>query len=182
MSGVGLRRGARLTSTVAGLLSVVVLAACGTAAPASESAGDAAALPSASLPVLGDDGDDGMVDTSSWRGRPTVVNFWATWCAFCVEEMPAFQAVSQAAGDRVRFVGVDREDRVSEALELARRTGVTYDLVEDPDGVFFRAVGGRGMPTTLFVDADGAVVYAHAGPLTQRRLEELIDEHFGIDV
>lgn len=161
------------------LVAVLVLTACGTAAPATESAGSAAVLPSASLSVLG---EDATVDTASWRGRPTVVNFWATWCAFCVEEMPAFQAVSEVLGDEVRFVGVDREDRVTEALELARRTGVTYDLVEDPDGAFFQAVGGRGMPTTLFVDADGSVLYAHAGPLTQRRLQELIGEHFGIDV
>jgi thiol-disulfide isomerase/thioredoxin len=173
------RRERTLSAGVGVLVTTMLLAACGTAAPASEAAGDAAALPSVSLAVLG---EDATVDTVSWRGRPTVVNFWATWCAFCVEEMPAFQAVSAALGDQVRFVGVDREDRVKEALELARRTGVTYDLVEDPDGAFFRAVGGRGMPTTLFVDADGAILYAHAGPLTQRRLQELIDEHFGIAV
>lgn len=161
------------------LLAALVVAACGTAAPASESADSPSVLPSANLPVLG---EDATVDTASWRGRPTVVNFWATWCAFCVEEMPAFQAVSETLGEKVRFVGVDREDRVTEALELARRTGVTYDLVEDADGAFFRAVGARGMPTTLFVDAEGSVLYAHAGPLTQRRLQELIGEHFGIDV
>jgi thiol-disulfide isomerase/thioredoxin len=156
----------------------VLLGAC-SASPAQTTADDARPkLPAATLGILG---QDEQVETTSWQGQPTVVNFWATWCAFCVEEMPDFQTVADDMDGRVRFVGVDREDRVEEALELARRTGVTYTLVEDPDGAFFGAVSGRGMPTTLFVDADGTVVYAHAGPLTQGRLRELIAEHFGVE-
>lgn len=160
------------------LAAVVVLTACGSSELSTKAASDGDTLPSVSLPVLG---EQTTVDTASWRGQPTVINFWATWCAFCVEEMPDFQAVSRDVADEVRFVGVDREDRVTEALELARRTGVTYTLVEDPDGSFFRSVGARGMPTTLFVSADGAVLYSHAGPLTERRLRELLREHFAID-
>lgn len=171
-------RGVRSIPRVAvATLAAVLLVACGSAELSADAAADGAVLPSVELSVLG---EDTTVDTATWRGQPTVVNFWATWCAFCVEEMPDFQAVS-ADLDDVRFVGVDREDRVTEALELARRTGVTYTLVEDPDGSFFRSVGARGMPTTLFVADDGSVRYSHAGPLTERRLRELILEHFGID-
>jgi cytochrome c biogenesis protein CcmG, thiol:disulfide interchange protein DsbE len=161
-------------------VAAVLLTGCAasTAPDTVATAAGRSTLPAADLPLLG---QDETVATTSWRDRPTVINFWATWCAFCVEEMPDFQTVSSDLGDAVRFVGVDREDRVAEALELARRTGVTYLLVEDADGSFFRAVGARGMPTTLFVDADGIVLYAHAGPLTERRLRELVAEHLGVE-
>jgi cytochrome c biogenesis protein CcmG, thiol:disulfide interchange protein DsbE len=134
-------------------------------------------LPDATLPVLG---EDTSVQTSDWRGTPTIINFWATWCAFCVDEMPDLQDAHATLGDQVRFVGVDREDVVGRALKLVAETGVTYDLVEDVDGSFFRAVQARGMPTTVFVDADGTIRYRHAGPLTADEVLDLTAEHLGV--
>lgn len=132
-------------------------------------------LPAAELERLG---AEGTVDTSGWRGKPTVVNFWATWCPPCVEEMPAFESAHQQLGDRVRFIGVDVEDpNVEAALSLAEETGVTYPLVRDPDRSYFQAVRGRGMPLTVFVDGDGTIQYRHNGPLSEARLLELVDEH-----
>ncbi|MBW3619021.1 MAG: TlpA family protein disulfide reductase [Actinobacteria bacterium] len=148
----------------------LVASACasdgGAATPAS-----ADALPSASLARL--DGE-GEVDPADLRGQPLVVNFWATWCVYCIEEMPAFEQVHQALGDQVQFLGVDREDSLEKARALEEETGVTYPSVVDADGSYFRAAGGRGMPTTLFVDADGIIVYRQAGPLTAEQLETLI--------
>jgi thiol-disulfide isomerase/thioredoxin len=134
-------------------------------------------LPTVALPEL--DGS-GCLTTDDLLGQPTVINFWATWCAFCVEEMPDLEQVHRDVGDQVRFVGVDREDVADKALELAEATGVSYELVEDRDGSFFRAVQGRGMPTTVFVDAEGTIVYRHAGPVTAEELRALIDEHLDI--
>lgn len=146
-------------------------------APGSETAaGDH--LPDHTLPVLGSEEE---VSTHAFQGTPTVVNFWATWCPFCVDEMPDFERAHQALGDAVTFVGVDREDpREEQALALARETGVTYLLVADDDGSFFRAAQGRGMPTTLFVDADGVVQHRFSGPLTEEQLLGLVDEHLGV--
>lgn len=136
-------------------------------------------LPEAVLPSLTD--ESVSVDTADLRGTPTILNFWATWCAFCVEEMPDMETASQALGDGVRFVGVDREDPNREAArELAAETGVTYELLIDADGSFFRAVQGRGMPTTVFVDEDGVIRYRHAGPLSAEQLLELAEEHLGL--
>lgn len=134
-------------------------------------------VPDTELALL--DGD-GAVDMGDLDG-PAVLNFWATWCAFCVEEMPDLEEAHVALGDEVRFVGIDREDpNVDKALSLAAETGVTYELVADPDGAFFRAVKARGMPTTLFVDADGVIRYRHAGPLTRDQLLDLVEEHLGV--
>ncbi|MGH3441630.1 MAG: TlpA family protein disulfide reductase [Nitriliruptorales bacterium] len=134
-------------------------------------------LPDAELPRL--DGG-GVLATADLRGRPTLLNFWATWCVFCVEEMPALEDVHQDVADEVRFVGIDREDNHDKARRLAAETGVTYELVVDDDGSFFRAVQARGMPTTVFVDADGVIVYRHAGPLTADQLRGLLEEHLDV--
>ena len=135
-------------------------------------------LPAAELAML--DGD-GVLDTRTLEG-PAVINFWATWCPFCVEEMPDFEQVHADLGDEVRFIGVDREDDHTKARTLADETGVTYELVTDPDGSFFRAVKGRGMPTTLLVDGEGRIVLRHAGPLNAEELTELVREHLDVDV
>ncbi len=175
------------------LLVAVVAAACGmgeesVVGPAAPTAASAPSvlgtlqpgqpLPGMELARL--DGG-GTVDTGELRG-PAVINFWATWCAFCVEEMPALERVHQQVGERVRFLGVDREDDPVRALTLAERTGVTYELVTDPDGSFFRAVQARGMPTTVLVDASGTIAHRHAGPLEAAELLDLIERHLDVDI
>ncbi len=57
---------------------------------------------------------------------------------------------------------------------------MTYDSVEDVDRSFFAALKGRGMPTTVFVDADGVVRYRHTGPITTEVLLDLVEEHLGV--
>lgn len=128
-------------------------------------------LPDAELARLG---EPGTLRMSSLRGKPSVVNFWATWCPFCVEEMPVFERVHQEFAQDVRFVGINLEDRDELALKLANGTGVTYELLKDPDGDYFDAVRGRGMPTTLFVDADGSVAHHQVGPITAQQLRKVI--------
>ncbi len=135
------------------------------------------ALPATTLSVLG---QESQVATACWVGQPLVVNFWAEWCGPCKDEMPDFEAVHQAVGDQVRFIGVDYQDRPQAALAFAEQVGVTYELVEDPDGSFFRAVEGRGTPQTLLVDADGRIVYRHAGPLTRSALEQLLADELDV--
>ena len=112
---------------------------------------------------------------ADYRGRPLVVNFWASWCPPCVAEMPDFEAVHQKLGDRVAFLGVNLTDEPGAAAALARRTGVTYDLARDPQGQLFEAMGGFSMPTTFFVSAEGSIV-EQRGQLTHRQLERLVDE------
>lgn len=167
------------------VLSLVGLAACSDVSDAEDpdvallgAGGSGDPLPEATLEVLGGEGE---IRTSSFEGQPTVINFWAVWCPFCVEEMPDLEAAHQRLGDAVRFVGVDREDPDQDpALRLADETGVTYLLVRDPQGEYYRAVGGRGMPTTLLVDADGRIRFRHSGPLTTQQLLDLVEEHLDV--
>ncbi len=134
----------------------------------------------AHLSVALTDFDGGRFTLESYRGRPMVVNFWASWCPSCAAEMPAFEQVHQRLRGSVDFVGVNQSDRRSSAEELARSTGVTYRLAEDPEGQLFNAFGGRGMPTTVFIDAGGGIAEVVVGQLSEEQLTSLIQEHLEV--
>ncbi|HEV2069979.1 MAG TPA: TlpA disulfide reductase family protein [Acidimicrobiales bacterium] len=119
----------------------------------------------------------GFGSFADYRGKPLVVNFFASNCAPCVEEMPAFEAVHQELGDEVAFLGMNFQDQVSTATELVERTGVSYDVARDPSGEVARSLGMVVMPSTYFVSPEGKVMDAKAGAMDadelRRRIEDL---------
>lgn len=117
------------------------------------------------------------VSLADFAGTPLVVNFWASWCPFCIAEMPGLEAVHQRFGGAVAFLGVDIQDDRGLAADLIERTGVTYEIVEDPDGSLFRDAKGVGMPTTLLVTSDGRVAQKITGPIEADELEEAVLRH-----
>jgi thiol-disulfide isomerase/thioredoxin len=120
----------------------------------------------------------GTASFADYRGTPLVVNVWAAWCPPCQQEMPAFEQVHQAMGDRVRFVGLDRADSRSDAQAFAKQRNITYDLLFDPDDTFAPQIGVAVMPTTLLVSADGVVVKTLAGTVSADELTAAINEAF----
>lgn len=121
--------------------------------------------------------DGSTIDLSDLRGRPTVINFFASWCAPCVAEMPLFEQVHQDLGDSVELLGIASTDTLEEELDLIERTGVTYPTARDPLGEVMGSLGVVGLPSTVFVDADGRIVEYHVGELDAEELRSLIDEH-----
>ena len=124
-----------------------------------------------------EDFDGEQASLTDYEGTPMVVNFWASWCPPCIAEMPDLETVHQQRGGEVAFVGLNTQDELNTALELVEQTGVTYDLGQDPDGELFRDFEVFSMPTTFFVDADGAIVHRHSGLVTLEQLDDLVDEH-----
>jgi cytochrome c biogenesis protein CcmG/thiol:disulfide interchange protein DsbE len=120
------------------------------------------------------------VDLDSYRGRPLVLNFWATWCAPCVEEMPAFDRVARELGDQVAFLGVDVADPPRLAEPFVEELGIGYDLAVDVRREFAGEVGVATMPTTVFVDTAGTIVYRSYGPLDAPALRGALAEHLGV--
>lgn len=123
--------------------------------------------------------------TAFRTGKPMVLNFWASWCPFCIKEMPDFQRVSTALDDQVRFLGLDllavQGETKSAAAALAARTGVHYPLGYDEGGVlYFRIAPRLLMPTTVFVRADGIVAYRQYGPLDAAKLRSMIKQYLGV--
>jgi cytochrome c biogenesis protein CcmG/thiol:disulfide interchange protein DsbE len=122
----------------------------------------------------------GRVRLADLRGRPVVLNFWASWCPPCLAEMPEFERVHRRLGARVAFLGVNQRDQAQAAERLARSTGVTYPLAADPAGRAFDAFGGLGMPTTVLIGADGTVADIFAGQLDETLLSERIRSVLGV--
>lgn len=158
----------------AGAVVAVGLVVAGLAATGSHTSGDAKGF---SLPPV--DGD-GMVTLASFRGKPVVVNFFASWCVPCRKEMPAIQATAAKLGEKVAFVGIDHQDDRGGALQLLNDSGVRYPTGYDPAGQVATSYGLFGMPTTLFVDRDGRLVDKHTGEITQEKLEQDIQRLFGV--
>ena len=173
-----------------GLAAALLLAACGgTSAGAPPSGDDPAASTagpsrmSTDLPAIQINTFDGdAAALTEYVGTPLVVNFWASWCPPCIAEMPDLEAVHQLADGQVTFVGVNTQDTPDRAESLAGETGVTSDLVRDPDGALFRAFRGIGMPSTFYVDRDGNIVGRHTGLLTSEAVLDDLREHLGVDV
>lgn len=109
-------------------------------------------------------------------GQPVILNFWASWCPACISEMPAFAEVHRRFGGRVRFVGVNMQEvSLGDAVALAGRTGVDYQLAHDPDGAIFRQFGGLAMPTTVFISAEGLIARVHSGAIFSDDLIAIIE-------
>jgi thiol-disulfide isomerase/thioredoxin len=103
-------------------------------------------------------------------GRPTVVNFFAAWCAPCRQELPRLRDASASTAGRVDFVGVDVADSRSNAADLLRASAVRYPAGYDPDKAVSRRFAVVGMPTTHFVRADGRVDAVVKGPISEGEL------------
>jgi cytochrome c biogenesis protein CcmG/thiol:disulfide interchange protein DsbE len=109
------------------------------------------------------------------RGRPIVVNAWASWCDPCEREMPVFQRAAVRLGRRVAFLGVNVRDGRATAEEFLREHWIPYPSYEDPDERIARDIGARvGLPTTVFYDREGDVAFVHQGPY--RDEQELADD------
>ncbi len=174
------------------LVGAIFLAGGGTPSPTepaalAESEGSGFGLTDAvdALPdfTLGQFGGEGTVQVAELQdGRPLVVNFWATWCAPCVAEMPDFQVLHEQGGGDFRLVGINTQDAALNAEPFVEELGITYDLAVDREGDYFALTGGFGMPTTLFVRPDGSVAFRQTGPVTLEQMRELLREHLDVDV
>ena len=96
-------------------------------------------------------------DLAAYRGKPVVVNFWASWCGWCAREMPDLVKFAAAHPDVV-VIGVDVNDKVPDAQRFAAKYAITYPLVADEQGAIFAHFDSQGLPTTVFYDKDLNVV------------------------
>lgn len=136
-------------------------------------------LPEVSLECLG---AESTVRLAGLRGTPMVLNVWAQWCGPCRQEAPFLAQAAGKAGDKVRFVGIDYADpRPELAVEFAAQAGWRYPQLVDPDKSVAAGLKVIGPPTTIFVDASGAVTYTHAGPFASAtQLEQMIGQYLGV--
>ena len=115
--------------------------------------------------------DDGKVSPRELKGRPLVINFWASWCIPCRAEAPRFVASARQHSGAVTFLGVDVQDFKSDARSFLRRYHVNYVSVRDGKGSTYADYGLTGVPETFWVDARGRIIAHYAGEISRDQLE-----------
>jgi len=112
------------------------------------------------------------------RGYPVVVNAWASWCDPCEFELPFFQRQAVQRGAKVAFVGLNVEDARPKARAMAARYPLPYPTIADPDRDIIERFRVRGLPVTIFFDADGNEQMVHQGVFpSEKDLSEAIDRY-----
>lgn len=178
------RRRAQWLVMVAGLtvVTIVVLIAVlggGSSGPPSNTTAAAFDLPRF--------GADGRVTLAAHRGRPTVVNMFASWCDQCDAELPGFHAAATALKGKVDFVFVNSNETGS-GRSMAERHGLLdFDVARDTGGTqgngLYRSYGGTGgMPMTAFYDAEGRLLQAFPGALLGKNLSAALNQFYGVTV
>jgi peroxiredoxin len=117
-------------------------------------------------PVNGTDINGKPVSLASLKGEVVILNFWATWCAPCVEETPALQAAYEAhRRDGLRVIGVDSAETPADVLAWTARFNVTYTLLIERHQEFSQLYRIRGLPTTFIIGRDGFIKQIYYGPV-----------------
>jgi cytochrome c biogenesis protein CcmG, thiol:disulfide interchange protein DsbE len=121
--------------------------------------------------------DGNPVHLADLRGRPVIVNFWASWCAPCVESFPLLREVAdEHADDDLVVLGIVYQDRSESARAFMQRHGGTWQALMDPDENAARAYNIFAPPETFFIGRDGTIVARHFGQFTADSLGEKVAE------
>jgi peroxiredoxin len=136
-----------------------------------EKADVGAPAPSISLKLLG----GGSAELKTFRGRPVVINFWATWCVPCRQEMPdlaASREAHRASGLEVLAVNLTDQERLKDVQAFVTELALPFPVLLDDRGRARERYGIATLPATYFVDTLGLVRGVHPGPLTMGALQK----------
>jgi peroxiredoxin len=116
--------------------------------------------------------DGATTRLSDLRGTPIVLNFWATWCLPCREEMPELEAAYAGGDGGLAVLGVNRNELPDAIARFTAEVPVTFPLVANVDGSIADRYGVTSLPTTYFIRSDGTIGAIQIGVLTPERLDE----------
>ena len=111
---------------------------------------------------------------SDLRGKPVVLNFWATWCGPCRNEMPALQKAAEKLDGEVAIIGVDQGESAETVRQFVDEFGVSFQILLDANQDAANAFDVTLMPTTYFIDAQGVIRGVHLGEMNSITLAENI--------
>lgn len=97
------------------------------------------------------------------KGHPVWLNFWATWCPWCKEELPGIEDINRKMGDKILILGIDEQESVSTIQSNLQSLGINYPVVLDPTGEVGKAYGVQGLPGSVFINAQGKVTGVYPG-------------------
>ncbi len=124
------------------------------------------------------DYDGQPVKLADFKGKPLVVNAWASWCPFCVKELRDFVSLQGELGDQATIIAIDRAESQKQAKGYTDNVGITNKLMFllDPNDSFYQAIGGFSMPETIFVNREGEVVFQKRGPMDLEEMRQRVKQ------
>ena len=130
---------------------------------------------------------DARVRLADFKGKPVVVNFFASWCGPCETELPGFAKAARALKGKVNFVAVNSQElRAANGIEMARSKGLANagialarDVGPAPSKLLHDALG-RGMPLNAFYDSDGRLLEVRLGALMEEKLAAQLERFYGV--
>jgi peroxiredoxin len=152
----------RLALGLAAIVAAVVFAAALLLSePSPDPIGAGQAAPAFELPLL----DGGTISLTSLRGRVVLLNFWATWCKPCEDEMPAMERLHAAlAGPGFELVAVSADASRDDVTKFRDRLGLTFPIASDPDKQVSEAYQSYRFPESYLIDRDGTILSRYIGP------------------
>lgn len=109
----------------------------------------------------------------------TVINSWATWCAFCTKELPDFEELQKEFGNQIAVVIVNRSEDQSKAEAKLNEIGLADSAMLsllDPSNIFYTTIGGFTSPETVFTDSNGKILFHKRGPMTLSEMRSIVTE------
>jgi cytochrome c biogenesis protein CcmG/thiol:disulfide interchange protein DsbE len=115
-------------------------------------------------------------DLAALRGKPALIDFFASWCAPCAEEAPTLRALATSLGARATVVAVDWDDAGGPARAFVRKHGWTFPVLTDTSGTAGESYGLVGLPTSFVLDPEGRIVATFRGPQSEAKLRRALLE------
>ena len=117
-----------------------------------------------------------MIKLSELKGEKVILNFWASWCPPCREEMPEMQEFYDNHGDDVKIIAINYNEKDQKVIDYMDEFGYTFPSPLDRDGSVGNDYGVLTLPTTYFIGTDGLIQEPrHVGPMTYEFMEEMMD-------
>ncbi|MDO8261750.1 MAG: TlpA disulfide reductase family protein [Gallionella sp.] len=114
---------------------------------------------------------------SDYKGKPVLINFFASWCLPCREEMPVLEKIVHEYGPKgVVFLGIAIDDTEAKMKDFVARYSVTFPVGLDKTAAIQKSFGIYGIPTTYFIDKEGVINYSHSGSVTEELLQHELDK------
>ncbi len=121
--------------------------------------------------------DGKKFNLNDYKGKPILINFFASWCLPCREEMPALEKIAHEYKPKgVIFLGIAVDDTEKKMKEFIARYGVTFPVGLDKTAAIQKSFGIYGIPTTYFIDKQGVINYSHSGSVTEELLQHELDK------
>ena len=120
------------------------------------------------------DVDGKTVSLSDYRGKRVWVNFWATWCGFCVQEMPDMQSVKTECGNDLVILAVNSTEDAKTAKDFITSKGYNFVNLMDPDRALLDRFNIEGFPTSIFINRSGVISDTYLGSMTKKQMQDAV--------